>query len=453
VPVLYNFKDEDMRWVHYRPKAKMRVLDHIFPDGIHVPDFFFGKNVVHLPTTKCHIYTTTTGAMKNAFGGLLNTRRHYTHSWIHETLVDLLAIQKEIHSGLFAIMDGTTAGDGPGPRTMRPVVKNVMLAAEDQVANDAVAAKMMGFDPLSIPYIRLAHDAGLGVGDPRDIEITGDVDAAAENWKFSVGKNLVRIGGGSLKAVVVFCVLGLAAYATLRGLVAVARVASVDTLSITLPTSQDLPSLLAHATGLARSHAIVLLSGGTGLALLTWVLARPEGRSRETWLGGLGIGACVVAVWWISGRLGHLVEHPGTLEEGFLATNSRGLESLNFVAPIADTLDWLILYSDASQRLTIGIVAVVGVIVGSWAVALAGGRFRWEGFAGVEDTALHLLGATLMGVGGVTALGCTVGQGLSGLSTLSIGSVIAVAGIVGGALAALHWQQWRLMRADAQGSA
>jgi len=172
VPVLYNFKDEDMRWVHYRPKAKMRVLDDIFPEGIHVPDFFFGKNVVHLPTTKCHIYTTTTGAMKNAFGGLLNTRRHYTHSWIHETLVDLLAIQKEIHSGLFAIMDGTTAGDGPGPRTMRPVVKNVMLAAEDQVAIDAVAAKMMGFDPLSIPYIRLAHDAGLGVGDPRDIEIT-----------------------------------------------------------------------------------------------------------------------------------------------------------------------------------------------------------------------------------------------------------------------------------------
>jgi uncharacterized protein (DUF362 family) len=198
VPVLYNFKDEDMRWVHYRPKAKMRVLDNIFPEGIHVPDFFFGKNVVHLPTTKCHIYTTTTGAMKNAFGGLLNTRRHYTHSWIHETLVDLLAIQKEIHSGLFAIMDGTTAGDGPGPRTMRPVVKNVMLAAEDQVAIDAVAAKMMGFDPLSIAYIRLAHDAGLGVGDPRDIEITGDVDAAAENWHFSVGKNLVRIGGGDL---------------------------------------------------------------------------------------------------------------------------------------------------------------------------------------------------------------------------------------------------------------
>src|SRR5262249_30955357 len=154
IPVRYNFKDEDMTWVHYQPKARMRVLNRIFPEGIHIPDYFFGKNIVHLPTTKCHIYTTTTGAMKNAFGGLLNTRRHYTHSWIHETLVDLLAIQKEIHSGLFAIMDGTTAGNGPGPRTMYPVVKNVMLASADQVAIDAVSAKMMGFDPMSLDYIR-----------------------------------------------------------------------------------------------------------------------------------------------------------------------------------------------------------------------------------------------------------------------------------------------------------
>jgi len=198
IPVRYNFKDEDMTWVHYRPKAKMHALDRIFPEGIHVPDFFFGKNIVHLPTTKCHIYTTTTGAMKNAFGGLLNTRRHYTHSWIHETLVDLLAIQKEIHSGLFAIMDGTTAGNGPGPRTMYPVVKNVMLASADQVAVDAVAAKMMGFDPMSLQYIRLAHEDGLGVGDPREIEIVGDQDAARENWGFQVGKNLVRAVGGDL---------------------------------------------------------------------------------------------------------------------------------------------------------------------------------------------------------------------------------------------------------------
>ncbi len=189
IPVLYNFRDTDMQWIDYKPKAKMLVLDKIFPEGIRIPDYFPGKNIVHLPTVKCHIYTTTTGAMKNAFGGLLSTKRHYTHSWIHQTLVDLLAIQKEIHSGLFAIMDGTTAGNGPGPRTMFPEIKNVMLASADQVAIDAVAATMMGFDPMRLDFIRLAHEAGLGVGRPEEIEIVGHPDAAQENWHFSVGDN------------------------------------------------------------------------------------------------------------------------------------------------------------------------------------------------------------------------------------------------------------------------
>jgi hypothetical protein len=123
--------------------------------------------------------------MKNAFGGLLNERRHWTHPVIHETLVDLLMIQKAIHRGIFAVMDGTFAGDGPGPRCMVPHVKNVMLASDDQVAIDAVAARLMGFDPMSIKFIRLAHDLGLGCGDPRDIEIVGDQSAAAENWHFA----------------------------------------------------------------------------------------------------------------------------------------------------------------------------------------------------------------------------------------------------------------------------
>ena len=191
IPVLYNFKKTDMSWAPYRPKAKMLALDHIYPEGIVLPDYFFGKNIVHLPTTKCHMYTTITGAIKNAFGGLLTRHRHYTHSWIHETIVDLLAIQKEIHSGIFAMMDGTTAGNGPGPRTMTPVVKNVILASADQVAIDAVAAKLMGFDPLSIKFIRLAHERGLGVGDVRDIELVGD-DVSGENWGFQVGYNFHR---------------------------------------------------------------------------------------------------------------------------------------------------------------------------------------------------------------------------------------------------------------------
>jgi uncharacterized protein (DUF362 family) len=194
IPVLFNFRDEDMKWVEYKPKKKMHVLGKIYPEGITIPDYFQGKNIVHLPTMKCHIYTTTTGAMKNAFGGLLNTKRHYTHSWIHRTLVDLLAIQKEIHSGIFAFMDGTTVGNGPGPRTMYPVVKDYILASADQVAIDAVAAKMMGFDPLSIEYIRVAHDDGLGVGDVRDIDIVG-ADISNESWGFHVGNNLASLAG------------------------------------------------------------------------------------------------------------------------------------------------------------------------------------------------------------------------------------------------------------------
>lgn len=188
VEVRYNFEPKDMTWVPYKPKAEMLALNNVYPDGLFFPDYFFGKNIVHLPTVKCHMYTTTTGAMKNAFGGLLTKNRHYTHTWIHETLVDLLAIQKEIHTGLFAVMDGTTAGNGPGPRLMMPVEKNVILASSDQVAIDAVAAKLMGFDPLSIKYIRLAHERGLGVGDPQDIETVGD-DIRGENWGFKVGSN------------------------------------------------------------------------------------------------------------------------------------------------------------------------------------------------------------------------------------------------------------------------
>lgn len=188
IPVLYNFRAADMIWIPYRPKAKMLALDLVYPEGILIPDYFVGKNIVHLPTVKTHMYTTTTGAMKNAFGGLLSKFRHYTHTWIHETLVDLLAIQKEIHPGIFAVMDGTTAGNGAGPRMVQPVVKNIILASADQVAIDAVAARLMGFDPLGIGYIRLAHEQGLGVGDPREIELAGD-DVSSENWHFKVGYN------------------------------------------------------------------------------------------------------------------------------------------------------------------------------------------------------------------------------------------------------------------------
>ena len=191
---LYNFIPEEIQWVEYVPKARMRALDKVYPEGIKVPEYFLGKNIIHLPTLKTHIYTTTTGAMKNAFGGLLNTKRHYTHTWIHETLVDLLAIQKEIHTGIFAIMDGTLCGNGPGPRTMIPIEKDYILASSDCVAIDAVAAKMMGFDPMAIPYIRMAHEDGLGIGKLDEIEVVGE-DISGVNFEFSVGDNLAsRIG-------------------------------------------------------------------------------------------------------------------------------------------------------------------------------------------------------------------------------------------------------------------
>lgn len=189
LPLLYNFNPEHMTWKLYKPKAKMLVLDKIYPDGIYLPDFFHGKNIVHLPTVKSHSYTTTTGAMKNAFGGLLNIHRHYTHTHIHDTLVDLLAIQKEIHAGVFAMMDGTTSGSGPGPRTLVPHQTDCYLASADQVAIDSVSAKLMGFDPMSIRYIRKGHESGLGVGDPREIEVVGDPDLMAKPWGFTAGVN------------------------------------------------------------------------------------------------------------------------------------------------------------------------------------------------------------------------------------------------------------------------
>jgi uncharacterized protein (DUF362 family) len=184
IPCLYLY-NQDFEWVEYTPKSRpFLVLDKVYPDGVFIPKALVGMNMIHLPTVKTHVFTTITGAMKNAFGGLLHRDRHWTHAVIHDTLVDLLTIQQEIHPGVFAVMDGTFAGDGPGPRAMRWHEKDILLASADQVAIDAVSAKLQGFDPLNIRFIRKAHDLGLGVGDPRQIEIAGYDIEQEKPWGF-----------------------------------------------------------------------------------------------------------------------------------------------------------------------------------------------------------------------------------------------------------------------------
>lgn len=258
-------------------------------------------------------------------------------------------------------------------------------------------------------------------------------------------RSLTRAGGGSLKSFVVLLVLGIVAYITLRGMLAVLRVNVIEAAQWQLAQPQDLPSLLS---GVALSKpalqigAALLFAG----ALAIFVLKDRGFRTFDNLLAGIGVGAIIVALWAVSGTLGHIEEHPVTLEETFLRTNSGRMESLSFVAPVAYALDYLMFFSDTSKVLTIGIVAVIGVVAGSAAYAIASGRFRWEGFRDTEDMANHLAGGALMGFGGVTALGCTIGQGLSGLSTLALGSFIAVGSIVAGALLALKYQAWRLDR-------
>ncbi|CAJ0794414.1 hypothetical protein LMG7141_02941 [Ralstonia condita] len=259
-------------------------------------------------------------------------------------------------------------------------------------------------------------------------------------------KTLVRIGGGNLKSVVVFVFLGLSAYMTLKGVFGVVRVATVDNVAVALPTSQDLPSVLGHALSIDVRKLRLALALVIGGALSLWALLGRDFRTADNLLGGIGVGLVIVGMWYVSGHIGYVQEDPNTLQEAFVATNSGRMEALSFVAPVSYTLEWLMFFSDTSRVLTVGIVSVLGVISGSAVVALATRTFRWEGFANAEDTGNHIVGGILMGIGGVTALGCTIGQGLSGVSTLAIGSFIALAGILCGAVLAFRYQMWRLER-------
>ena len=242
-------------------------------------------------------------------------------------------------------------------------------------------------------------------------------------------KTLIRIGSGNLKSVVVFIVLGLVAYMTMRGVLGVFRVNVLEKAVITFPGGQDIPALLV-AAGLDARTAFMLAVLGIGGGLTAIALLKRDFWTLDNLLGGLGTGLAVVAAWYVSGQLGYLAEHPETLEEAFLATNSGRMESLSFVAPVAFSLDLLILWSDTSRKMSFGIAAALGVIAGSFAWSMLTRSFRWEGFVSIEDTASHLIGAALMGFGGVVAMGCTVGQGISGFSTLALGSIVTFLSIV-----------------------
>ena len=256
-------------------------------------------------------------------------------------------------------------------------------------------------------------------------------------------KTLVRIGGGSLKAVIVFVFLGLSAYMTLKGLFAILRVDGLESSAVTFGTTQDLPSLAA-AAGANLTLSRILIAGIISLGLIAFAFAGEEFRDFNNWSAGLVIGLVIVGGWYVSGNLGHLAEDPNTLQEAFVATNSGRLESFSFVAPVGYTLELLMLWSDKSRIVTFGISAVCGVIAGSFAYAVASKTFRVESFRQAGDLVSHISGGILMGFGGVCALGCTIGQGISGLSTLAVGSFLTFFAIIAGAAATMKYQYWRL---------
>ena len=256
-------------------------------------------------------------------------------------------------------------------------------------------------------------------------------------------KTLIRVGAGNLKSLVVLVVLGVSAYMTLKGAFAPARAFGLDTVRIDVGAkASDLATLIGAAGGMRLVVAFVV----AGLVAAFVFASRDFRDTREMIVGGIVVGAVIVGGWYVSGHLGHLAEDPKTLEEAFIATNSNRPESFSFTAPVAYLLELLIFWTDQSKIMTFGVAGVLGMIVGAGVMALATKTFRWEGFASTEDLVNHMVGGLLMGFGGVTALGCTIGQGLTGISTLAVGSILTFFAMIGGCVAAVKYQEWRIER-------
>ena len=191
---------------------------------------------------------------------------------------------------------------------------------------------------------------------------------------------------------------------------------------------------------------LTLAALAIGVALLVYIFANKEFRANsDNILAGIVIGLIVVAGWYVTGTFG-FGEDPDTLEMVYLGTNSHLAESMTFVAPLGYTMNLWAYWTDSATIVTFGVASVFGVVIGSFVYAVAHRSFRWESFNSPQDMFRHIVGAVLMGFGGVTAIGCTIGQGLSGVSTLALGSFLALAAIIAGAVAALKFQYWRIMR-------
>lgn len=245
-------------------------------------------------------------------------------------------------------------------------------------------------------------------------------------------RNLVRFGGGNLKALVVLLVMGVTAYMTIRGLLAVARINTVELTNVDLSVrgfpDQSIASAVQVMTGWENGALLQgVLAGLVGIAFIGYAIKQEALRdSFDNILAGVVIGSAIIAAWYVTGHLG---------VDDF---DPVPVESMSFIAATGNTIYYLMSFSGATVNF--GIALVFGMIAGSFLYAASSGHFRIETFTNRGEMISHLVGAALMGVGGVLSLGCTIGQGVTGMSTLALGSVIALVAIVLGSVLTMKVQ-------------